>query len=81
MGTPSGGIGGVVLHGMEAQPHSGSGCPSAGRWAPPMQQQHLALVRGVQDAVAGELAIRFKTLPAGVEAVGTCDTVWEGMGF
>ena len=46
-----------------------------------MQQQHLALVRGVQDAVAGELAIRFKTLPAGVEAVGTCDTVWEGMGF
>ena len=47
---------------------------------PPMQQhQHLVLVRGVQEAVAGGQAVQLETLLAGVarirkhRAVGTCD--------
>ena len=67
-----------VLHGVETQvlghpPQQGGGVPLL------QQHQHLVLVRGVQEAVAGGQAVQLETLLAGVarihkhRAVGTCD--------
>jgi hypothetical protein len=73
--TPGGGTGWGGGSGSGASPSEGGGAPLAS----PLMWQHLVLVRGVQQAVAGGQAVQLETLLAGVarickhRAVGTCD--------
>ena len=68
-----------VPHGVEAQvqghlPQQGGGASPA----PPLMQQHLVLVRGVQQAVAGGQAMLLETLLAGVARIKhRALAIWE----